>query len=159
LSEDIRIREDELQILFNTLGDNLEFSYPPNNIKILSARVTGEGYSLNFLCTDRDFEKHSSMDWIDAENPSYNDLTECLLNAGVIRYGNLEDFKKRVNIYRTLHRSIVFSPDTNLLYHGFFSNDDSIKPKDILLVDTVRDEIEAQLNHKYTGTEISKEFQ
>lgn len=156
MSEGLRIREDELQILFNTLGGNLVFSYPPNNIKILSARVTGEGYSINLLCTDRDFEKHSNMDWTEDENPSYNDLTECLLNAGVIQYENLEEFRKRVTIYRTLHRNIVFSPDTNILYHGFFSNDNSIDPTEILLVDTVRDEIEAQLNHKYTGTEISK---
>ncbi len=156
MSEGLRIREDELQILFNTLGDNLVFSYPPNNIKILSAQVSLEGYSLNLLCTERDFEKHYSMDWIDAENPSYNDLTECMLNAGVIQYRNLEEFIKRVINYQTLHRRVVFCPDTNLLYHGFFSNDDSIKPKDILLVDTVRDEIEAQLNHKYTVTEISK---
>ena len=148
MSEDIRIREDELQILFNTLGDNLVFSYPSTNIKILSARVSGEGYSLNLLCAARDFEKHSSMDWTEDEMPGYGDLTECLLNAGVIQYGNLEEFKKRVNIYRTLHRSVVFSPDTNILYHGFFSNDKSINPSEILLVDTIRDEIEAQLNHK-----------
>ena len=155
MSEGLRIREDELQILFNTLGDNLVFSYPPHNIKILSARVSGEGYSLNLLCTDRDFEEHSIMDWTDAENPSYNDLTECLLNAGVIQYRNLDEFRKRVNIYRNLHRSVVFSPDTNILYHGFFSNNNSIDPTEILLVDTVRDEIEAQLNHKYSRTEIS----
>ena len=75
------------------------------------------------------------------------------MSAGYVRWLNN---RKRVNIYRNLHRNVVFSPDTNLLYHGFFSNNDSIKPTDILLVDTVRDEIEAQLNHKYTGTEISK---
>jgi len=155
LSESLRIKEDELQILFNTLGDNLVFSYPPYNIKIFSAHVSSKGYSLDLMCSRRDFDKFTQLDGTTGEMPSYSDLTECLLNAGVTQYGNLEEFKKRVNIYRNLHKGVVFSPDTNILYHGFFSNSNSIDPEDILLVDTVRDEIEAQLNHKYSRTEIS----
>ena len=155
MSEDPRLRGDELQILLNTLGDDLVFSYPPSNVTILSAMASPEGYSLRLQCADRDFENQSSTDWTEDEMPSYGELTECLLNSGVEQYSNLGEFREQANIYRNLQKSVRFSPDTNILYHGFFSNNDSIDQMEILLVDTVLDEIEAQLNHKYTRNEIS----
>jgi len=155
MSEDPTIKEDELQILLNVLGEKLELSFPPYNFNILEAQLTREGCKINLTCKERDFEDYLAYDWFDYEMPRYNDLAECLLNAGITQYSNLDEFKKRANTYRNLKRNIRFSPDTNLLYHGFFSNDEVTQPDEVLIMDIIRDEVEAQLNHKYTGNDIS----
>ena len=101
LSEGLRIRQDEFQILFNTLEDNLVFSYPSYNFHLISALVSDEGYSLNLLHTHRDFDKFSDLNGAGGEMPRYGDLTDCLLNAGVIQ-------RELRNLLRTQVRTIEY---------------------------------------------------
>lgn len=88
--------------------------------------------------------------------PSHNDVFDCLLNSGVIQYDNLKEFEKKRRTYRNLNRTVYFCPDTNILYQGFISNSNLIKPDEILLVNTVRDEVESALNYKYNNHQINE---
>ncbi|MBO8180961.1 MAG: hypothetical protein H0Z19_10905 [Archaeoglobus sp.] len=89
-------------------------------------------------------------------NQSTPSFLQCLLAAGVIQYANQEAFDEHLKAYRMLSKPLFLSPDTNVLYHRFLTNSSTIDLREVLLVDTVREEIEASLNFKYTPAQISE---
>jgi hypothetical protein len=67
----------------------------------------------------------------------------------------MADFREKLAIYGKLRKEVKFSLDTNLLYFRFITNYSLIKPSDMVLVETVSNEIKARLNHKYTPDKLS----
>ncbi|WP_290597365.1 MULTISPECIES: PIN domain-containing protein [unclassified Archaeoglobus] len=57
--------------------------------------------------------------------------------------------------YENLKKTVFFCPDTNILYHRFMTNL-GIDLRSVLLVNVVRDEIEASLNFKYSPSQIAE---
>jgi len=147
---------EELQILVNICGEHLEISYPPLHLTMITVEPAENLYKVNVKSSREDFAKALDYGVFQNEMPSYKDVFDCLLNSGIIQYCNLDEFEKKVRVYRSLNKTVYFSPDTNILYHGFFTNSDLIKPEEVLLVNTVRDEIESSLNYKYDSHQINE---
>ena len=146
---------EELQILLNTFGEELEVSYPPLHLTVISVRPTANRYKVAVKTGKEGFDKALGYDTFEKEKPSYNDVFDCLLNSGIIQYSNMDEFAKTVKTYRSLDKTLYFTPDTNIFYHGFLSNSDLIRPEEILLVNTIRDEIESSLNYRYDNRQIN----
>ncbi len=153
---DAIIREDELQVLLNSL-DAVRVSYPLYEGEILVARPEGTGYSLELPATRETFR-----DWlagyepIAGELPSYADLLECMLASGTTGYVNQAAFDAMRTSYGQLKKAVFFGLDTNLFYHGFASNNPEIDHASYLIVDTVRDEIAYAINRKYPAKMIEE---
>ncbi|WP_292366669.1 MULTISPECIES: hypothetical protein [unclassified Methanoculleus] len=153
---DAVIRENELQILINSL-DEVRVSYPLYEGDILVARPEGTGFRLELPATRQTFR-----DWlteyepVSAELPSYADLQECMFASGIARYVNQAAFDAMLASYRQLKKAVFFGLDTNLFYHGFASNNPGIDHASYLIVDTVRDEIAYAINRKYPAKMIEE---
>jgi len=153
---DAIIREDELQVLLNSL-DAVRVSYPLYEGEILVARPEGTGYSLELPATRETFR-----DWlagyepVAGELPSYADLQECMLASGTTGYVNQAAFDAMRTSYGQLKKAVFFGLDTNLFYHGFASNNPEIDHASYLIVDTVRDEIAYAINRKYPAKMIEE---
>jgi len=138
------VSADELQILLN-LCEEINIMYPLyKHFQLLKANPKEDGYKLKVLQGEMDFPDFE-------EFPNYSDFMECLLSAGVIDYENREEFEDKLRVYQNLKKRVYFCPDTNIVYHCFLTNSGV---KDILLVDTVREEIEASLNFKYSPQQV-----
>ncbi|MFW6194767.1 MAG: hypothetical protein ACOC5L_04535 [Halobacteriota archaeon] len=151
---DIIVSRDELQILVNMLED-VSLMYPLySHFQILTA-VHSEGFRLRVLIGEYDFDKQvEELGELGKEMPEYADLLECMLSSGVIRYENEDAFRQKVKRYRSLQKKVYYCPDTNILYHQFLSNFGL--EDDLLLVDTVKEEVEGALNYKYSPNQISE---
>jgi len=146
------VSADELQILLN-LVDEISVMYPLyKHFDVIRAEPEEGGYRLKIMQGEVDFEEQRFHE----ELPSYSDFLQCLLAAGVIQYANQEAFDEHLKAYRTLSKPLFLSPDTNVLYHRFLTNSTTIDLREVLLVDTVREEIEASLNFKYSPTQINE---
>ncbi len=147
------INAEELQILLN-LEDEISVMYPLYSHFTLFEASQGDGYKLKVLQGEYDFDINlSHFHEYSQEMPSYGDFLECLLASGIIRYENEREFAKRLNHYRNMSKRVYFCPDTNILYHRFISSF-GLRPFEIILVETVKDEIEASLNFKYSPSQI-----
>lgn len=149
--------EDELQIYLNMIGDTtIEVVYPFTNTPVLKARPAGERYSIEISCNRECFEKmlHPIGPLYD-EMPSYTDVLECMMSSGVLRFSNYKEITESINRVRGLKKKPWFCLDTNMLYRRFFSNFGLIDPRETVLVDTVQNEVESQLNYKYSPAQIS----
>jgi len=145
------VSTDELQILLN-LVDEISVMYPLyKHFDVIKAEPEEGGYRLKIMQGDVDFEEQR----LHEELPSYSDFLQCLLAAGVIQYENQETFDEHLKACRILSKPLFLSPDTNVLYHRFLTNS-TIDLREVLLVDTVREEIEASLNFKYSPEQISE---
>ena len=153
---DAVIREDELQILINSL-DEIRVRYPLYEGEILVARPEGVGFSLE-LPASRETFKTWAAEYapVAAELPSYGDLQECMFASGVARYVNQAAFESMLASYGQLKKAVFFGLDTNLFYHGFASNHPQIDHASYLIVDTVRDEIAYAINRKYPAKTIAE---
>lgn len=145
------VSTDELQILLN-LVDEISVMYPLyRHFDVIRAEHEEEGYMLKIMQGEVDFDEQK----IHEELPSYSDFLQCLLAAGVIGYANREVFEENMKAYKKLSKPLFLSPDTNVLYHRFLTNS-AIDLREVLLVNTVREEIEASLNFKYSPAQISE---
>ncbi len=145
------VSTEELQILLN-LVDEISVMYPLyKHFDVIKAKPEEGGYRMKIKQGEVDFEDQRFHE----ELPSYSDFLQCLLAAGVIHYENLKAFDERLKAYRTLSKPLFLSPDTNILYHRFLTNS-NIDPREVLLVNTVRDEIESSLNFKYSPAQINE---
>ncbi len=145
------VSNEELQILLNLL-DEVSVMYPLyKHFDIVKAEPEEKGYRLKIMQGEMDFEEQRFHE----EMPSYSDFLQCLLAAGATHYENRKVFDERLKAYRTLGKPLFFSPDTNVLYHRFITNS-PIDLREVLLVNTVRDEIEASLNFKYSPAQINE---
>ena len=146
---DLIIREDELQILENSLGE-IRVSYPLYEGDFLVARPEGMGFHLDLPASRETF-----LDWLSkyepiaGELPSYSDFRECMLASGIAGYTNRAAINEMLTSYEQLKKTVFFGLDTNLFYHRFVTNNPEINPTSYLVVDTVRDEIAYAINRKY----------
>jgi hypothetical protein len=149
------VREAELVILLNMLDDPVEITYPTTNAQLFKCQRSSEGYSLSLTCSRNSLETASNPSSRPSEMPLYRDILECLISSDVVRFSNLKELKESINSQRGFGKQLHFSPDTNILYHRFFSNSGLVDTRDVILVDTIRNEIESSLNHKYTPEDIT----
>jgi hypothetical protein len=153
---EIKINIEELQILLNLIGKEVRIRYPLYNFNFLLAREHESGYDITITCTERDFDKElAHFGNQRKELPVYSDLRAGLLSAGVMKYENFDEFGEKLKSYRNLNKDIKFSLDTNMLYFRFTTNYRLIKPSEIVLVETVGDEIKAKLNYKYNPNTLA----
>ncbi len=154
---EVVVTRDELQILLN-MEDEISIMYSfYKHFQLLTAKPEGEGYRLKVFAGEYDFDREAEkLDHYAKEMPGYSDFLECLLSSGVIGYKNEEDFREQIKHYRNLAKRVYFCPDTNVIYHRFISNSSLFNQNEILLVDTVKEEIEAALNFKYSPHQISE---
>ncbi len=153
---DAVIREDELQILLNSL-DEVRVSYPLYGGDLLVARPEGTGFSLELPASRETFQGWlAGYEPIAGELPSYADLQECMFASGIARYVNQAAFDAMRISYGQLKKTVFFGLDTNLFYHGFASNNPGIAHSSYLIVDTVRDEITYAINRKYPAKMIEE---
>jgi len=154
---EIIITKDELHILLN-MEDEISIMYPfYKHFHLLTAKPEEEGYMLKVFAGEYDFDKEvERFDHFAKEMPGYADFLECLVSSGILKYKNEEDFMEKVKHYRNLAKRVYFCPDTNVIYHRFISNSSLFKQNEIVLVDTVKAEIEAALNFKYNPHQVSE---
>jgi len=153
---EIKINIEELQILLNLFGKEVRIKYPLYNFDFLLAKEHESGYRITITCNERDFDKElAHFGNQKKELPAYSDLRAGLLSAGVLKYENFDEFLEKLKSYRNLNKDIKFSLDTNMLYFRFTTNNKLIKPSEIVLVETVGDEIKAKLNYKYNPNKLA----
>ncbi|MEX2730026.1 MAG: hypothetical protein Q6353_022480 [Candidatus Sigynarchaeum springense] len=157
---DVEITAAEMQLLLNSISadnDRVRFdvSFPLfNDFHLFKAKPEGLGYAIevgtpdfNMIATQ--IPQHAE------EFPSYQDFKECFLASGCMQYDNVADFLSRHKDYKDRNQRVFFSPDTNLLYHGFLSSKASFLSKErIPLAPTVYNEIQTAMNHKYDKATI-----
>jgi len=153
LMEGATIKEGELQILLNLIGDRLDFSYPLLGVHVLDAKLSGESYFLSADISSIGIPK--DLGPLSPELPCATDLTECLMSSGVLAFANIDEIRRQINLYRGLKRKACFCPDTNILYRRFFSTTGLIEPKETCVIDIVKSEIQSQLNYKYSPDQIN----
>ena len=101
---DVIIREDELQVLLNSL-DEVRVSYPLYKGDLLVARPEGMGFRLELLASREAFHA-----WlleyapIARELPSYSDFQECMLASGIVDYTNRAAFDEMLTSYEQLKK-------------------------------------------------------
>ena len=150
------INKPELQIYINLIQNaDITVSYPLYNLPLLSARVHDQGYRIDVLARERDFREFlkDKREFLD-ELPTYRDFKECFLASSIICYSNVEDFLKKLELYNELTKGVVFSPDTNVLYHRFISHFKPLGNYGMIIVDLVKREIENSMNFKYHPADI-----
>ena len=153
---DLIIREDELQILQNSL-DEVRVSYPLYEGDFLVARPEGTGFRLDLPASRETFNEWlSEYEPIAGELPSYSDFQECMLASGIVGYTNQAAFDEMLTSYEQLKKAVFFGLDTNLFYHCFVANNPGISHASYLIVDTVRDEITYAINRKYSAKKIEE---
>ncbi|MCS7131047.1 MAG: PIN domain-containing protein [Archaeoglobaceae archaeon] len=151
---EVLVSAQELQILLNLI-DEISMAYPfYKHFDLLTAEQEENGYKIRILQGIADFDEQQSHFSSD-EMPSYNDFLFCLLSSGITHYENLNTFKERMKAYKNLGKTVLFSPDTNILYHCFLTNSE-IDLRKVLIIETVKEEIEAVLNFKYSPQQISE---
>ncbi len=150
------IQKPELQILINLLAEKgeLEVSYPLYELPLLKVRPSARGYELTVLAERRAFNAlsrgHSS------ELPTWSDFYECFISSGIVRYENLDEFERTLELYRRLRKGVVFAPDTNLFYHRFISSYRPLDGYQIIVAEGVKKEIEEAMNYKYRRKQLEE---
>ncbi|MHA1839537.1 MAG: hypothetical protein ACTSYO_06230 [Candidatus Ranarchaeia archaeon] len=147
------VLQDELMVFLNHLEPPQRVTYPFMGVELFRLRLSPRGYEITDLVSPDQMVFEGVPEEVRDELPFYGDLVEALLHVGLIQYTNLEDFVKRHRQYQEL-KNICYSPDTNLFYHGFFSNTSIVGPRDVVVVSVVRDEIQEALNHKYRRSDL-----
>ena len=112
---DVIIREDELQVLINSL-DDIRISYPLYEGDFLIARPEGMGFHLDLPAPQKTFREGLSGVPI-ASELSYSDFQECMLASGIVRYAN-QVASGGVTSYEHSRRPSTLAR-YNLFYHCF----------------------------------------
>ncbi len=156
------ISVDEIQVLLNLLRDDLiRISYPFLDLPILEAVSEDASYRIKVLLDKKSLDRaygiiRGAPSHVRGEVPHYRNFVECFIAASIINYSNLEEFKEKLDAYIKLEKGIAFAPDTNIFYHRFLSRiieELPIEPT-IVLVDTVKEEIERAMNDKLKVSQI-----
>ncbi|MHA1410692.1 MAG: hypothetical protein ACTSQY_10375 [Candidatus Odinarchaeia archaeon] len=153
---DVEVENTEIPILMNCIGEKIIVEYPIYaDFKILTTTWEADAYNLKINKNKASFErKADKFDEYREELPSYNDLIECLLASGVLKYENYDEFKQKTKFLKQLSKPVVFSPDSNNLYHRFPSSCSEIEPQNFLITSIVKNEIYSLINHKYSKNDI-----
>ncbi|HNW79891.1 MAG TPA: hypothetical protein PKJ91_00250 [Methanoregulaceae archaeon] len=156
MDNEVVIEIPELQVLLNLMNGPVAIKYPLYDFDIAVLKESRTGFVFSGMCSRDDFEDATGgFGELAYDMPSYNDLIQSLLVAGILPYRNIEVFEKLQASYRAMNKSVLFSLDTNLLYDGFPSQAE-IDASDYLLVDIVQAEIESALNTKYLPQVIAQ---
>ncbi|MGB4235909.1 MAG: hypothetical protein WBJ52_07575 [Methanoregulaceae archaeon] len=156
MDAEVAIEIPELQVLLNLMKGPVVIKYPLYDFDIVVLKESRTGFVLSGMCSRDDFEDAASgFGELAYDMPSYNDVIQSLLVAGIISYRNSEGFENLKATSRAMNKTVLFSLDTNLLYDGFPSRA-GIDASDFLLVDIVQAEIESALNTKYLPQAISQ---
>jgi hypothetical protein len=132
------------------MGNTLWISYPLYNMPLFKAERNDDGYALVSLFGGEKFERQTNNAH---EMPTYGDLMECLISSGVLPFSNIDRLLNKVSQCRLFKRCCI-GLDTNVLYRRVISNTQLLSSKEVVLVDTVREEIEYSLNYKYAPNHI-----
>ncbi len=151
---ELLVEQEEIQLLLNILGEDITISYPLSGIDILSSLPVPGGYSLKFSATEKLDEASYRFGVYKDEVPTSKDLRECLINSGIYTFSNMDEIGKKMREYRRMPKSVKFSPDTNMLYFNVVSSHRLLKTTEIVMVDTVLDEIKGKINRKYKENDI-----
>jgi len=155
MEDEPQVTKDELQILLNLLGPRIKISYPLYSSDLVKARTTSDGYRIDIKVDKTAMEKETDRFGSQAsEMPSYSDLLDCFLCAGIISYENLDGFNEMYDRFSSSSKRVFYCPDTNILYHRFLSNYGKIEYNKVGVVEIVRDEIKASINYKYSSNQI-----
>jgi len=145
------VSKNELQILLNLFDNPIRVSYPFYDFTLVDGFVQKDAVKLSFHGTSDRFRRNQSRfaGTVD-EMPSFDDVLDVLLYSGIITYDNIftldsliEDVSKWPD-----NRKGVFCPDTNVFYHLFLRNYQRINDDQIVLVETVGEEINAARSHQ-----------
>ena len=154
MTNSLYVSKNELQILLNLFDNPIQVSYPFYDFNLVEGFVQKDGVKLSFHGTSDLFRRNQSQfaGNID-EMPSFNDVLDVLLYSGIITYDNIfrldsliEDVSKWPD-----NRKGVFLPDTNVFYHLFLRKYQRITDDQIVLVETVGEEINAARSHQLTN--------
>lgn len=156
--DEVEIKCDELPILINCLGENLSINYPIyRDFNIVTAHGQGESFKLKLDKRKEDFQVEADrFGSYGKEMPSYSDILECLLASGIVRYENYDEFINRIKALSQINKTVIFSPDSNNLYHRFPSICDELNPQNFLVTNIVKNEIQASINEKYSVKDINE---
>jgi|GEM_PF-1108371 len=151
----------ELQLLLNYLGEQFTIKSPLHNTSLFSLQRQENAYTLTQTSKPQDLNNTAATYQDQSrEIPTTNDLLQALLASGILTYTNLQDFTQTLSNY---HKSLAikklyFCTDTNTIYHRFITTyqhqTNLLDPRQLLLVDTIKSEIEAHLNYKYNKKDI-----
>jgi hypothetical protein len=151
------IVKPELQVLMNVLAEReeLEVSYPLYGLPLLRAEPGERGYNLEVLTDRRTFNTRVPPR-LSSELPTWSDFYECFISAGILRYDNLDEFEKTLELYERLKKGVAFAPDTNLFYHRFISSYRPLEGYQIVVAEGVKKEIEDAMNYKYRRRQLEE---
>ncbi|MDI6898588.1 MAG: hypothetical protein QMC82_02020 [Methanolinea sp.] len=156
MADDAIIGIPGIQVLLNLLKSPVVVKYPLYDFDILTLRDTASGFILSGMCTREDFDEAiAAFGEFAYDMPSYNDVLQSMLAAGIVSYRNMEKFLEVRKSIPLLNKEVLFSLDTNMIYHAFPSRG-GIPGDRYILVDIVQSEIESALNTKYTAQTISQ---
>ncbi len=146
------IIKPELQILINLLPE-IQVGYPLYEIPLIRARPNERGYTIETMADRRDFA-HALPEHLAYDLPSYLDFYECFISSGILKYDNIDEFRKSLELYEYLRKGVVFAPDTNIFYHRFISNFKPLDKYQIAVAEGVQKEIENAMNYKYRHSQL-----
>lgn len=151
------VKKDELQILFNLFPERLEVKYPIYDFNILEA-FKKDSIKIKLKGTEEQYDKFlSKAGDYSKEFPGFADIRNSFLVAGIMDYKNKPDLIEQLNVYSKIpNKAPKFCLDTNLLYNRFFSNTKEITGQDIVLIDTVEQELNNAVNKKYESRDIKE---
>jgi len=145
----------ELNILINIIPENRRLiKYPFYDFHLVNVKEAPNGYELEIKNTDKFENCISDFGSCRGEVPNFNDFRSTMMSSGILKIANLEQVKKAVKRYKKSKSGVRFALDTNMLYHNFVRNHPFIDAEDVVLVDTVKEEIKKMLNKKYSRNQM-----
>jgi hypothetical protein len=175
------IKKEDLMILINEiyLSEKRMFNvkYPFYDLNLF--KVDCGKYFIRNIISEKNFflarDNHMPQsDFLRGDLPRYSDFRDCLLISAFLPFTNFHKVSLRLielanTIKSPMGRSKPFylTIDTNLVYLKFFSryfpltdqmDDKKIPAKEfrIVLSDTVREEIDSKIKHKYRASNLNK---
>ncbi len=150
-----KIHYDELNVLINLIPERKwVISYPLYDFEMIKVCSHTKGYRLEIKNDDRFDEFTSKFNEYRKEVPGYNGLRSAMLSSGVLEIANIGQVREEVERYNKSKSGVRFALDTNLLYDNFVRNHEVIDAQDVILVDTVKEEIKNKANKKYGKNDI-----
>jgi len=161
MNDPVFLHREEVQILVNLFPDTIKITYPFYDFTICNARTIKDAVEINLTCKPNDFRLcQTTYGKHHAEMPGYDDLITTLFSSGILTYTNqyeLDSLMDQVHKWQ-MPRKAWFTADTNLFYHGFFTNYQHLRSDEILLIDTIGKELD-NAKEKYLPDHIGEEIQ
>ena len=150
-----KIHYEELNVLVNLIPeDKRSIKYPLYDFDLIDVEEAPDGYRLEIRNTDRFDDRISDFGRLRGEVPNYDDLRSAMMSSGILKIANLDQVKEEIERYEKAKNGVRFALDTNMLYHNFVRNHPFIDPKEVVLVDTVKEEIKNMSNKKYSKEQM-----